>query len=149
VLADAEVSRRHDRALLEVPRPLHVEGLRVVERLDRSPGRHQRGLVEGEADRHRVQGGSGRLVVKGSIPTIDPPHQDDVPVLRAEVPPVPWGTLKWADGAMAAEEVGRCGLGGLALVSQDDATAGAEGIQHGFSVAAGDTTRHGALPFLA
>jgi hypothetical protein len=62
------------------------------------------------------------------------------------VPPVPWGTLKWADGAMAAEEVGRCRLGDLAFVAQDHATTGAESIQHGFSVAAGDTTGHGALP---
>jgi hypothetical protein len=54
MFADAEVIRRHDPALLEVPRPFKTELWRGFEEgFDRGARRFQRLTVECEADRHR------------------------------------------------------------------------------------------------
>jgi hypothetical protein len=73
-----------------------------VEGRDRRADACRRGTVEGEADRHRVEGGCGSLVVEAGVPAVEPRDQDDVPVFAAEVPTIPRRALKWPDRAVTA-----------------------------------------------
>jgi hypothetical protein len=45
---------------------------------------------------------------------------------------------------MTAQEVRRCGLRGLTLLSQDHHAASSEGVEHCLSVTTSDTAGHGA-----